>query len=85
MSLIVNYFSNYSLIDRTRLSGPLADDCDLSIESIKGSLREAFKIHSNVNLRIKYGDEICSDEKTIADYNICNESKNHTSFIIFSR
>jgi len=74
MLLIVNYSSKYSLIDRTRLPVTIADDCDLSIESIKGPLRDAFKIHPNVNVRIKYGNEICSDDKTIADYNIGNES-----------
>ena len=74
MILIVNYSSKYSASGRTRLPVTIADDADLSIESIKGALRDAFNIHPNVNVRIKYGGEICSDDKTIADYNIGNES-----------
>ncbi len=75
MILIVNYYSKYSSIDTTCLPVEFADESDLSIQSLIVTLREAFKIHPSVlNLRIKHGDGICSDGKTITDYNICNES-----------
>jgi hypothetical protein len=65
MLLIVNYFSKYSASGRTRLPVTIADDADLSIESIKVTLREAFKIPPNVNVRINMGAKYVAMRKLL--------------------